>query len=51
MISVTLGIGKVFGDLGLFKGPLVKSHFFQLVAFKLGFHLHLLHLVVFVTMP
>jgi hypothetical protein len=36
-----------FGDLGHFEGPLVKSHFFQLVAFKLGFHLHFLHLVVF----
>jgi hypothetical protein len=31
MIRVTLGIGKFFGDLGLFKGLLVKSHFSNLL--------------------
>jgi hypothetical protein len=28
---VSLGIGKPFGDLGHFKGPLVKSHFSNLL--------------------
>jgi hypothetical protein len=38
----------IFGRLD---GPLVKSHFFQLVAFKSGFHPHFLHLVVFSSFP
>jgi hypothetical protein len=51
MISFTLGIGKRFGDLGNFKRSFGKNPFFQPVAFKLGFHLHFLYLVVFITTP
>ena len=47
----SLGIWKLFGVLGRFEGPLVKRHFFQLIAFKIGFHLHFLHLVVFLSLP
>jgi hypothetical protein len=47
MIRVSLGIGKFFESWVIFKGLVVKKSFFQLCACKIGFHLHLLHLVVF----
>jgi hypothetical protein len=42
-------LGMLFEILGCFDGPLVKSHFFQLIAFRSVFHF--LHLVVFSVFP
>jgi hypothetical protein len=39
-----LGVGALLRSFG-------EKSFFQLCAFKLGFHLHLLHLVVFFSLP
>jgi uncharacterized membrane protein required for colicin V production len=42
-------LGMFFEILGRFDGPLVKSHFFQLVAFRSGFHF--LNFVVLSVFP
>ena len=45
------GYWEIFWRFGsFFKGSFGKKSFFQLVTFKLGFHLYFMHLVVFITM-
>jgi hypothetical protein len=50
MIHFTFGSANVLG-VGALLRSFGENSFFQLCAFKLGFHLHLLHLIVFFTLP